>query len=414
MDEEQIQQQQQENQKQESKHSAVDKVNSLYNNVRAARQIFVWGKRASYAIRAIPLFANPVFWIVVAIIIFVIIFLFFGRPIMDKPKPVPEEKIEIGKLVDKTQASVGEELQYTINVIYNKNKGVTVRDPIPDGTIAVSAFPKADIIEKDPEGKIIAYVWKFSDPDLRVLTDGNGNKTYPNIKVKVKAIQDNTAIINKASAMVTEDTPSGGPGSGAIDTKSSTLRQYLIEVPQKYSIPFALLKAIARIESGVLTYTQDEVHQFGQTNWWTPYPGDAPSLEQLHPLISRGYAYNTCAFPKSKPACPGQNVMGVMQFEIRTWNNFVSQLQFSDHATDRRYIKDSIYGTGAFLDRMVRNYPSIFTKNSSDWTEAQVKATARTYCGGNPIDNIEGEAACGNYESDLWKYYQEYRASVSN
>lgn len=209
----------------EQKRSSVDKANDWYNKyqnarlaARAGRQIFIFGKNLGKAARAAPLVANPWFWIIVAVIfLIIIIILFFLQPIKEKPFPVPEEELKIDKLVDKEKASVGEEINYTLGVVYNKQNAVTVRDIIPDGTVAQSAFPRPDLIEKDSDGKILAYEWQFAAVDPRVSNDLN-NRIYPKLGIRVKVIADNTTIINKAIATVTQSstgTPITLPGGSA-------------------------------------------------------------------------------------------------------------------------------------------------------------------------------------------------------
>jgi hypothetical protein len=101
-----------------------------------------------------------------------------------------------------------------------------------------------------------------------------------------------------------------------------------------------------------------------------------------------------------------------MQFELGTWGGISPRLSFADgHSPDRRYVRDIIYAAGYFVRGKIDQYDSRFnfTSSLSALNQTQVKALAKSYCGGNP-DADTNDPACGfgRHEQSVWAYYQEY------
>ena len=353
---------------------------------------------------------TPVGWIVGGILLLVILILFiFFSPSggslelgEEQPEELPSgggnttEPTVAGLTISKTgpaQIEFGENITYTISSTYNQDVGgiepdkIVIVDKLPTNVEFVSAtgtFTRS--------GNTIE--WPFFTGSVTLT---------------VRPTADNVDIINTVfgRSLVAQ--------SRLLDSSAASLNAIFNDSAATSNVPVALLMAIAKVESQLMTYTSEEVVQFSSNLWWNGMPDDAPSVAQLPAPIRRGYAYNTCAFPKSNPICPGADVRGAMQFELGTWNSIKPLMSFSDgHDPDRRYVRDIIYAAGYFIRGKINQYDSRFnfTNNIANLTEAQVKALARSYCGGNPDANTN-QAACGfgAHEANVWAYYQEYNSN---
>lgn len=312
------------------------------------------------------------------------------------PGDVVTEPIVDGLTLSKTgpsQIDFGENITYTISVNYDGSNGVpgskiVIVDKIPQNTEFVSATGTYTNVGKTVE-------W--------ILSDGISSYTFTLV---VRPVIDNVEIVNTifGRSLASE--------SRLLDSSASNLNAIFADAAATANVPEALLRAIAKTESGVLSYSSEDVVQFNTLNWWSGLSEDAPTVSSLPPLIRRGYAYNTCAFPKNDPICPGADVRGAMQFELGTWNGISSNLSFADgHTPDRRYVRDIVYGAAYFIRGKIDQYNARFnfTQNLNALNETQVKALARSYCGGNPDANTN-QSACGfgRHEASVWAYYQEY------
>lgn len=306
-------------------------------------------------------------------------------------------QLEIFKSGD-TSVSNGQDINYTIRVTYTGtgSANVEVTDPLPKNTEFVGASDGGVL---DLEAKKVRW-------NLSSITS-NQPKI---IRLTIKPVEgvENIWVTNQAEAIITGRSETAtnvtNPG-GVIDIKSGNLNQIFTSAAQYANIPLALLKAIGKTESAVLSYTDEEIIKFSIPGWWEGLPDN-------HPDIRRGYAYNTCADP-SAGCGAGNDVRGAMQFELGTWNGIKQYLQFADgHDPDRRILTDIIFGS-AMLNR--KNAESYTGVKDISWTEDVVRAVARMYCAGpgagkNP--GLVNNTACrrGNllYDDLVWEDFQKY------
>ena len=194
-----------------------------------------------------------------------------------------------------------------------------------------------------------------------------------------------------------------------IDTKSASLEQMFREAADTFEVPVAIMKAIGKRESGVLTYTEDDVSLFSTTGWWAGRKDSEATKSANDPLILRGYGYNTCQYVK---CFEGADVRGAMQFELDTWNGVKNALVFPDnHDPDRRNVRDIIFGAARFIkDKALL----VGETRPSGWIQTTVRKIAVSYCAGNPNANIK-VAACGytkegdiTYDQEVWNSFLDY------
>ncbi len=273
---------------------------------------------------------------------------------------------------------------------------ITVYNDLPTNTEFVSAGPTA---EYDANAKRVS--WKLSDT----------TNASPLI-VRLRPTQNNIRVNNTVYALAT---PAGG---GMIAPPSDSLVATFEAAAREYNVPSALTRAIAKTESGAHdTYSNDDFTTFNQSGWFTGLADDAPTKDQLPELIQRGYAYNTCAYPKSNPICPGSDVRGITQFLNTTWDSVKDRIPtISGASGDRRYATDAVYGQARHTRDIIERYDGDFgfSNNPTDFTEAQVRAIAISYCAGNPFANINVPACSntsGTYDTKVWNFYQEIRAT---
>lgn len=115
--------------------------------------------RLAQAGRAIAILGNPVTWVVLVtiliILIFVAIIMFMGgdNEVSFDPTPTTYKPLDITKSVNKTEASVGEEIEYTIRVGSHALAGdrIVVTEQIPPNTTFVrgsnNPVRKGDLLE---------------------------------------------------------------------------------------------------------------------------------------------------------------------------------------------------------------------------------------------------------------------------
>ncbi len=352
---------------------------------------------------------NPYVLIAVLIIIFIIIIIFFFAGLGDggpsdetevQPPPsagTPQFPPIPGLTVTKTgdtQIEFGQTITYSISVTYTQPSGgapidkIVITDKLPSNVEFVSAT-----------GRYIQTGGTIEWP----LTAGTTSYTF---SLVVKPTIDKIEIANTVYGR------SLVSSSKLLDSSAANRDAIFNNAASTANVPVALLKAIAKTESEVMSYEADEVIQFNSPFWWSGLADDAPTVLQLPELIQKGYAYNTCAFPKDNPICPGADVRGVTQVELGTWNSIKPRLSFADgRDPDRRYVRDVIYAAAYYLRGKIDTYDSSFnfTGNFSNLNETQVKALARSYCGGSPDANTN-VAACGSgrHEQSVWTHYQDY------
>lgn len=344
--------------------------------------------------------------VVILILFFLLIFIYilFGLTRGDNGSGGTEESVTLpgdgtsepivqGLTVSKTgdsEINFGETITYTISVNYDDSSGVpggkiVIVDKLPANTEFVSATGT-----HTNAGKTVEWA----------LSDGIADYSFTLV---VRPIIDNVEIVNTVFGR------SLASESKLLDSYASNLNAIFADAASTASIPEALLRAIAKTESGVLGYSSEEVTQFNSLIWWEGLVDNAPTLSGNDPLVRRGYAYNTCLYTSCSP---GADVRGAMQFELGTWNAVASRLSFNDgHSPDRRYVRDVVYGAAYFIRGKIDQYDSrfSFSQNLDNLNETQVKALAKSYCGGNPDANTN-DPACGygRHEASVWAYYQEY------
>lgn len=341
--------------------------------------------------------------IIILILLIVLLYMFF--PGSDSGKALaPEEETPIGggvaepevpgltvSKIGDSQVEFGQNITYSITVNYDESAGGTPIEKI----VVVDKLP-ANVEFVSATG---TYVQTGSTIEWPLKA---GTSIY-NFTLVVKPTLDNIEVSNTVFGR------SLAASSRLLDSSASNLNAIFKDAASVANVPVALLKAIAKTESGVLGYSSGEVTQFSTTSWWQGLLDNAPNLSDNHPLIKRGYAYNTCQYVT---CAPGADVRGAMQFELGTWSGIAPRLSFTDgHSPDRRYVRDIIYAAGYFMRGKIDQYDSRFnfTNNLSNLNETQVKALAKSYCGGNP-DADTNDPACGfgRHEQSVWAYYQEY------
>jgi len=371
--------------------------------------------------RAIPLLANPVTWIVIGILIVLLLLILVLLVILGVFGGPAELPFIFGLRLEKAASPThvdnggGKEIIYKITAAYSGDKDIVITDRIPSGTQFVSATPGTAGKEYRFENGAVTWRLKDNEPKGTKQLPGDcprcGPKTESSYEFTVTIITlkaaDDSIIENKAVA--------GIVGSGAIDISSKTLAEFFTGSALQYKVPVALLKAIASTESQVLGYAEGEVSQFSARQWWSGRVDNAINLSSNDSLIIRGYGYNTCQPSYGAGCAPGSDVRGTTQFEIKTWNGIKGNLTFSDgHDPDRRYVADAIFGQGAFIRNIANQYENryLFSQSDTDWTEEQVKAVARTYCGGNPDADVSVKACAQGgktYDQVVWGYYLEFK-----
>lgn len=334
-----------------------------------------------------------------------------GRDPGDLEKPresAPIPGLTLSKTAQPTQLDTPGKITYSISFTFFppttssiKLENITIYDDLPPNTVLLKEETTGNF-DMDATGRQIA--WPLLDPE---------NQSPLTLVVLADARSNNTDVSNFAYATALS------PGDGIIDASSADLAQIFQQSAQKAKIPLPMLKAIAKKESGVLSYTNDDVSQFNTIDWFAGRVDNAPTSEENDPLIVKGYAYNTCLYV---PCFAGADVRGAMQFEINTWNGIKPLLSFADgHDPDRRYVRDVIFGAGEFIAGKARDYDSRynFSTSPNDWNEKQVRALARTYCGGNPDADVANDGACTPpggvpYDILVWQYYQEFKAILGS
>ena len=346
---------------------------------------------------------GPITIIIVLVAVALIYIFFLGAKTGKSLEPEPElpigdgsisepivEGLTISKIGD-SQVEFGQNITYSITVNYDESAGGT-----PIGKIVIVDKLPTNVEFVSATG---TYIQTGSTIEWPLTA---GTLSY-NFTLVVRPTLDNIEVSNTVFGR------SLVASSKLLDSSASNLNAIFNDAANVANVPVALLKAIAKIESGVLGYSSDEVTQFNVTAWWQGLLDNAPNLSDNHPLIKRGYAYNTCQYVT---CAPGADVRGAMQFELGTWNGIASRLSFADgHGPDRRYVRDIIYAAGYFIRGKIDQYDSRFnfTSNLSNLNETQVKALAKSYCGGTP-DADTNDPACGfgRHEQSVWAYYQEY------
>lgn len=341
--------------------------------------------------------------IIILILLIVLLYMFF--PGSDSGKALsPEEETPIGggiaepEVEGLTVSKIGDSqidfpnpITYSITINYDEGAGGTTADKL----VIVDKLP-ANVEFVSATG---TYVQTGSTIEWPLKA---GTSSY-NFTLVVKPTLDNIVVSNTAFGR------SLVASSKLLDSSASNLNAIFNDAASVANVPVALLKAIAKTESGVLGYSSDEVTQFNTSTWWQGLLDNAPNLSDNHQLIKRGYAYNTCLYVT---CAPGADVRGAMQFELGTWSGLAPRLSFTDgHSPDRRYVRDIIYAAGYFMRGKIDQYNSRFnfTNNLSDLNETQVKALAKSYCGGNPdADTNDPVCGFGRHEQSVWAYYQEY------
>lgn len=260
-------------------------------------------------------------------------------------------------------------------------------------------------------------------PELaKIYTGASGGGNYlgsRSVTLTLRPTQENFYVTNISNAQVIGARGKGPGAGGTIDVASKSLEEIIRGSAANANIPYELLKALMKRETGGLPfeYSEEEVQLFTKPNWWANLANDMPTLAQNDPLIRRGFAYNTCQY---RTDCgPGSDVRGAMQFEINTWATVANRLQFSDnHEARRENLRDVIYGAGLHIQDKTKVDPSRFSNitGPASWTGKNVMAIARIYCGGNASPDAVNSSACGGIEVDKNTGYiaDSYDVAVCN
>lgn len=280
-------------------------------------------------------------------------------------------------------ANNGDQIEYSLAVVYTGAgaANVQVHDTLPDKTECVSASDTTC----DSSTKTVS--WELKD------LPANQPKT---LSLIIRPTSPDIWVVNKATANV------DGGGGGIVDAASGSIADLFNKAAQYAQIPVAFLKAIANNESGVLSYTDNEVAFFSQPNWWS-------SSDITDAQLRRGYAYNTCSDPSL--GCQNSTVEGPMQFLVSTFNSLAGQLKFTDqHTPDPRILVDAVYASALYNKQ---HAVSLGVTSSDNWTEDTVRKVARMYCSGSPDPASVLNAACGyqgglTYDDRVWEAYKQY------
>jgi hypothetical protein len=345
-----------------------------------------------------------------AAVVFVMVILIFSGgdggdpgdiPDLSQSPPIPNLTLEKSAT---TSVKNGEEVSYVISVQYGGNLDVTIHDPIPSGSEYVSS---TGVSTFDKTSNSVQ--WKLSENNPTQSNESQSEDNF-SFSLVVRPTQNDITLVNKAIA-----TAQSNPGEGIIDVESNSLEQYFKESSEYSQVPLAMVKALSKVETGgkITNFTDDDIAELQTKNWWVGRLDNAANVNNNDPLIIKGFGYNTCQYLS---CFPGADVRGVMQFEILTWNGYISRLSFSDgHEAERRYPKDIIFAAGLYLKDFGELYDKTYggVPNATDWTKDKVERVAISYCTGE-LDGNPNDAACaqgGRSYSDLaWAYYQEFKA----
>lgn len=373
---------------------------SLLSSALAAGRLLLTG----VAVVAAGITSLPAFLIIIISSFFVGFVLWYTDAYGECGQP---GVVEMTKSTNKEAVSVDENIEFKINVVYKIKcprayASAVVRDTIPANATYVPGSAKHFL-------PILGGIGDFSTQMSEGKLDGNTliwqlNDLAPNevntLTFSVTPTQDDVWISNQAT--IGYQVYNGGflAGGKIIDSQSRSFQETVAKAAEMNGMPPALMKAILAVEApGSLRYSEEEFLKFSQPGWWE-------GLEDSHPDIERGYAYNSCL----RNGCAPLDVRGVAQFELGTWNGIVPQLKFSDgHTPDRRNATDSIYGSALFNRQNAEKY--IVGSSNVEWTEDVVKAMGRVYCAGPGAATDPSRIAndqCRNYDNLLWDRYRQF------
>lgn len=389
----------------------LDKVS---NSLQKARRLQKDAQEALRVVRGVVQvvrFIPPPILIVLLVLFFVFIIIFlvlnkFGFFQSSTEQPIRQIQNFGITITGKDTAKVGEVLKYDVKISYVENpqlpyENITVQYKIPNDVTFISASGASDVNE---QSRIVS--WKLGQVENRA-----------GFSVVIQPTADNIVLQNQVIATSTTGGLPYNPGTGIEDTSSKSLAEAFVQSSQRNNIPVAFLKAIAKKESGVLGFKQEDYNKFNTPNWFVGKIDNAPKRENNDPDIIRGYGYNTCLYSL---CYVGADVRGAMQFDLPAWNDVKGEVSpIVGHDGERRYVRDGVLGSGVYIRKKTEKYKDRFGPfNSKDWTEVQVKAMARSYCGGNPDVDVKYDQACGvtrngkryGYDEIVWEYYQEFKA----
>lgn len=368
------------------------------------------------------------------------LYLLMQREFEDCGKPGTMNVIKSAK---KGQVDPGKTIEYEIVINYKLNcasaqvDNVEFRDTLPPGTtydesLNSTTSTSLEIVDPFQQGTTGIGDENTTNPlipppadnpnnigGLKPALEGNTliwklGTIFPNrsiiLNFAVTAPNSDTWLANQATVKYTV---SATIGNRIIDSQSRSLQETVAQAAQNVGMEPALLKAFLKVEADQsLQYSEEEFLQFSTPGWWEGLVDNAPTRDGNDPLILRGYAYNGCAY---NPKCAaGADVRGITQFEVRTWNGIVPELQqyFPDgYIPDRRVARDAIFGSALHN----RQNAEIYVGSSNVvWTEDVIKATGRIYCGGlgaAKTPHIQDGACTQNgisYDDLLWQYYKDF------
>lgn len=158
-------------------NNAVDSARRIRARANSARKNIRRIRTVATVARTGALMANPWFWIVLGIIIFILLILIiimgdessnnYERISLDQVAPSPAiqpddtQRITLNKSAP-TQVENGQNIMYTLNVTYSGDGNVMIYDPIPSGTEFVSASGNYTP-DENSIGKVTRVRWSLND-----------------------------------------------------------------------------------------------------------------------------------------------------------------------------------------------------------------------------------------------------------
>ncbi|HSX08821.1 MAG TPA: hypothetical protein VLF93_01585 [Candidatus Saccharimonadales bacterium] len=153
---------------------------------------------------AMFLLTNPIFWIVVGIVLLILFIIFMITSSTAERNSNQDNKPLTITKTGPTSAKKGDTLDYTIDVEFaGSAQNMVVTDPLPDGTEYVGSDPKAD-------NKNQTITW-----DAKALKLTLGDPISQTFQLTLKATKDNVHIINFATVSITGGVLDAGAGGGA-------------------------------------------------------------------------------------------------------------------------------------------------------------------------------------------------------
>lgn len=161
-------------------------------------------------------------------------------------EPLPENTqiagLTLNKFTNASQVQLGDTIEYTINVFYDKakNQDIVIKDVLPENTELVDITGKFDV-EGDEKQPII--LWRLKENGLSANDGTRTDKTEFVFKLLVKPTKNNVVITNTATAVIAGE---NGPinilpailpeGTENTENAKNTIRTILLNNPELETI----------------------------------------------------------------------------------------------------------------------------------------------------------------------------------